>query len=152
MMNRARLLSLVALAGLSFLSIVGATQADARVASRRIRLEAYLEVAPEGTRSEATWSVDVGGKSIILQVTKLRVIAGPGTPSDAIQALKPYRAAAFKIVGDEGDLQRLANAAARSKIDLQGSLRLSPARTLLLDTLEIHEGMPHSAPAKAAPH
>jgi len=151
-MNRARLLALAALAVLSFLSIVDATQADARMASRRIRLEAYLDAAPEGTRSEATWSVNVGGKSITLQVTKLRVIDGHGTPSDVIQALKPYRAAAFKIVGSEGDLQKLATAAAGSTTALQGSLRLSPARTLLLETLEIHEGTPRAAPAKAAPH
>ena len=70
-------------------------------------------------------------------MTKLRIVAGPGTPSDVIQALKPYRASAFRIVGDEAVLAKIAAAAAGSRIELQGVLRLGPARTFLLSDYDV---------------
>ena len=54
-----------------------------------------------------------------------------------IQALRPYRAAAFRVVGDEQRLAQITDAKDGSRIVLRGNLRLAPARTLLLDTVEI---------------
>jgi hypothetical protein len=139
-MSRAHVLAWVVWAALSGLLLCDAMPAHARLIARTIRLEGYVGVAPEGARLEAKWSVNVAGSSLALQVTRLQIIAGPGTPSDVVQALKPYRAAAFKIAGDRRQLDELASAAAGSRIELQGNLRLGPARTLLLDTLTIRAG------------
>jgi hypothetical protein len=116
---------------------MAALPADARLVARTIRLEGYLEEAPGGTRPDAKWSIDLGEKSVTLHVTELQIVAGPGTASDVIQALKPYRAAAFKVVGDEKTLEKLATARAGSKVELRGTLRLGPGRTFLLDTASI---------------
>ena len=87
----------IALAILLGLAFVEAPPADAaRLVIRTIRLQGYVGTAPGGTPVEAKWSVDLGEKSIDLEVTKLQIVAGPGTASDVIRALKPYRAAAFQ--------------------------------------------------------
>jgi hypothetical protein len=136
-MNRFRLLSLLLLAATWAVWSADAPPAGARLVARTIRLEGYVEKAPEGVRPDARWSIDAGEKSLTLQVTRLPILAGPGAPSDVIQALKPYRAAAFKLVGEEKALREIAAARAGSAIELRGVLRLGPARTLLLDTYEI---------------
>ena len=138
--TRGRFLACVALTALLGPWVIHAKPASARLVPRTIRLEAYVGAAPKDTRLQAQWSVDVEGKSIALQVTRLQIIAGPGTPSSVIEALKPYRRAAFRITGDRRRLEELTSAATGSRIALQGNLRIGPARTLLLDTVEISDG------------
>jgi hypothetical protein len=133
----ARLLASVALATSLAPWLVDAPTAHARLVARTIRLEGYVEKAPESSHPEAKWTVRAGDRNFVLQITRLQVVSGPGAPSDVIQALKPYRAAAFKIVGDEETVAKLVAAPAGSEIELQGVLRLGPARTLLLASLEI---------------
>lgn len=117
--------------------LVLAPAAEARLLTRTVRLEGYVGKAPEGARAEARWTVDAGEQKVDLIVTRLSIVSGTGTPSDVVQALKPYRAAAFRIVGDEKEVAKLAGATAGSRFDMQGVLRLGPARTLLLSTLRV---------------
>jgi hypothetical protein len=127
----------VAVAALLVAGLLPPPPAEARFVAHTIRFEAYVGSAPKGARPEATWSVRAGDADVVLTVVRLKILSGVAAPSDVIQALKPYRAATFRITGDEKLIEQLAEAAPGSQVEIEGVLRLGPARILLASKLDV---------------
>lgn len=130
-----RIVSAIALTAL----VLVASVTEGRLLAHTVRIEAYVGTAPKSARLEAEWTVRAGEQDLVLHVKRLRLISGGGSPSDVIQALKPYRASAFKIVGDEATIAKLTAAPAGAEVEMQGVLRLGPARTLLISTVDVDD-------------
>jgi hypothetical protein len=127
----------VAVAALLFAALLRPPGVEARLAAHTIRFEAYVSPAPARARPEATWNVRAGDADVVLVVVRLKILSGVAAPSDVVQALKPYKAATFRITGDEKLIAELAKAPPGSEVEIEGVLRIGPARTFLASKIDV---------------
>ena len=122
--------------------------ADARV--RRpitLRIEGFLDAAPEGVRPQRTIEVRIGReKTRSLAVTGIsNQSQGPHGTTILNEAAR-YRPA-FRLIGDEALVTRLVNAPKGARVTLTGNL--SSGRNVLLTIADV-DATPAAAPAAAA--
>lgn len=138
-----------ALAVLALASIVAAPRtAEARV--RRpitLRIEGFLDAAPDGVRPQRTIEVRIGReKTRSLAVTG---ISNQGQGPHGVTILNEvarYRPA-FRLLGDASLVERLASAPKGARVTLTGNL--SSGRNVLLTIADV-EAAPAASPAAAA--
>jgi hypothetical protein len=140
-------LALVALAALA----ASPRTADARV--RRpitLRIEGFLDAAPEGVRPQRTIEVRIGReKTRSLAVTGISNQSQGPHGATILGEVARYRPA-FRLLGDEALVTRLADAPEGARVTLTGNL--SSGRNVLLtiaDVAPAAAAAPSPAPATA---
>lgn len=118
--------------------------ADARV--RRpitLRIEGYLDEAPEGVRPQRTIEVRIGRDSTrSLAVTRI-VNQGQGPHGQTILGEVARFRPAFRLLGDDALVARLAGAPEGARVTLTGNL--SSGRNVLLTVVDV-EAAPAPSP------
>jgi hypothetical protein len=142
-----------ALAVLALATLVVAPRpADARV--RRpitLRIEGFFDKAPEGVRPQRTIEVRIGReKTRSLAVTRI-VNQGQGPHGQTILGEAARLRPAFRLLGDDALVARLAGAPEGARVTLTGNL--SSGRNVLLTVVEVEPApaaSPVASPAEAA--
>lgn len=80
-----------------------------------IRFEGYVGEKPAQLVPEASWVLETRGKKYPFHVSHLQIITGDVSPTNIIEAVKPYRVT-FRLRGDDARLQQFTGTAPGQKI------------------------------------